>query len=155
MNVRSNIPALLVLLAGLIVPGVAAALPFEVLRSGLSSDALSPIAARTDIVRSEEELDALWRSLGRRSSFRPVVDFRRQTLVVCFLGMRPTGGYSVQGEDVQVRAGTLTVSLVETTPGACCVTTFSAVVPEIWIVTSPWQGPIDVEVRRVERNCCP
>ena len=154
MNRRSILLLAAVLTIGVLRSGAASAVPFETVSLARLGGILAPSSLQAEVVQSQEELESLWRSLGRTIA-PPEVDFRGHALVGVFLGMRGSSGYRVEVEDVQVRAGTMVVSVVETAPGPCCVVTFGATKPETWFLTVPWKHAVEVEVRRVERNCCP
>jgi len=148
------------MLAALVALGTVLAVParvdaqikFEVFDNKFGS-ARSPWTPTLKVIRSEEELQALWSSLGRYVA-PPDVDFRSHVVIAYFLGLRPTGGYRLEAERVEIRAGTMTVHLIEVTPGECCGTAQTATLPEIMISTIPWKGPVSVEVRREPRSCC-
>lgn len=130
-----------------------AQMPFEVLLQ--SNNPLgSPDASTVRLLQSQSELEALWRSLGRTIA-PPQVDFRRHSVVVYFLGRRATGGYRLSVDRVSVRAGTMILDVVETAPGDCCVTPQVGTSPAIWTTTTPWKGPVEVDLRTEYRNCCP
>jgi len=144
------LPALAILLG--IARPAQADIPFEVLFQS-SNPLRSPAAGTVVTIRSETELATLWQSLGRRVA-PPQINFHQHTLIVYFLGDRSTGGYRLSVESVDVRAGTLTLRVIETEPGPCCVTTQTAISPAIWITTIPWRGEVEVTLRRETRDCC-
>ena len=154
---RRNVQVLIGLgavIASLAMPSMAHAIPHQVIAStggGLPIQG----APGLRVIRSQEELADLWRASGRTLA-PPVVDFRRHTLVGYFLGMRGSTVYRLEVESVDVHAGTMTVQLIESTPGECCVTPMVGGAPNILIATIPWKGPVDVQVRREARaSCCP
>ena len=139
--------------ASLAMPHKANAIPYEVIAASPGGFPIQG-APTLKIVRSQEELAGLWRASGRNLA-PPVVDFRRHTLIGYFLGMRGSTVYRLEVESVAVRAGTMTVQLIESTPGECCVTPLGGGAPNILIATMPWKGPVDVQVRREARpSCC-
>ena len=147
---------ILILLAftAALVP-TADAVPFDVIAASPGLGALQPQQATLRVLHSSEELEDLWRSLGRNLA-PPTVEFRRHRLIAYFAGLRPTTGYRLSVESVDIRGGTMLLGLMETTPGTCCVTTGTSTSPDVWLTTLPWRGPVDVLVRRVPNaSCCP
>ena len=142
--------------ATLALPGWAdAQVPYDVIASGRGESALAPTTATLRVVRSESEFYALWHTaLGRNVASAPDADFRNHIVIAYFLGGRPTSGYYLEAERVEIRSGTMTVNLVEFFPGACCGAGLTATMPEIWISTIPWKGPAEVEMRREPHSCC-
>jgi hypothetical protein len=127
---------------------------YEVISSTTSGSARQPFTPTLRIIHSEEELQALWSSLGRNVA-PPRVEFRSHLVFAYFLGIRATTGFRLEAERVEIRAGTMTVKLVEVTPGDCCVTGQLATMPDIMISTIPWKGPVSIEVRQAAHSCCP
>jgi hypothetical protein len=140
--------------ASLAMPCEANAVPYDVIASSPGGWPIQG-APTLKIIRSQEELADLWRASGRSRSFLPEVDFRRQTVIGYFLSLRPSSGYRLAVEGIDVRAGTMTVQLIETTPGPCCVVLLTGGAPNILIATIPWHGPVDVQVRREAAPACP
>jgi hypothetical protein len=135
-------------------PGAEAQVPFEVIAASSLGAPRSPWTPTLEIIRSEAEFRALYRSLGRTLD-PPEVNFRNHAVVAYFLGMRGSTGYRLVAERVVFRSGTMTGHLTESPPGPGCGVGFSATFPDIMIATIPWKGPVEVEVRPEARSCCP
>jgi hypothetical protein len=109
------------MLAGLLVAALiqpAATSPARVLDRGAASLIEE---ARTVVATSPEQFAALWRQhAGSRP--QPAVDWTRETVVGVFLGMRHTGGYSVEIVSVDSKPGAVTVGYRERRPTADSLT---------------------------------
>lgn len=84
------------------------------------------------VVEDAEQWAQVWSRL--RGSQRPVpplpaVDFSQEVVVVAAMGTRPNGGYSIRVQAAAVHEGSLTVRVVETSPGSHCVTTQAITTP--------------------------
>lgn len=65
-------------------------------------------------LRDEKSWRRLWRRLSKEPP--PPVDFKRQQVVVVFLGLRPSGGYGVEIVEVAPTAAQLVIRFRERTP---------------------------------------
>jgi hypothetical protein len=59
----------------------------------------------------------------------PAIDFNTDAVIIASMGMRPTGGYSIEIESVQAAEGTLYVTVLERSPGTNCVVTQAVTAP--------------------------
>jgi PrcB C-terminal len=78
------------------------------------------------IVRDADGWNRLWTGSALRQPSEPrvlAVNWRTEMCVVAALGARPTGGYSVLIDMIEVVADHVTVAVWEIRPGPNCVTT--------------------------------
>ena len=97
------------------------------------------------LVRDRPRLIDLWtRGHGAELSppAVPEVDFDREAVIAVFLGERPTGGYGLRIDRVDLEGNDLFVDLVEVTPAAGSVTTQALTSP--WLMIRVLRGGIDV-----------
>lgn len=66
-----------------------------------------------EVIRSQQELDALFKELGHN---RMTVDFSAYNVVAVFMGQKNTGGYKITVEDVSVDDNTAHVLTKTTVP---------------------------------------
>jgi hypothetical protein len=84
------------------------------------------------VVEDAEEWAQVWSRLWNNQHPvppLPAVDFSREVVVVAAMGTRPNGGYSIRVQAAAVHEGSLTVRVVETSPGSRCVTTQAITTP--------------------------
>ncbi len=91
----------------------------RVLRRGTHS----PVTVAKNIVaRDQASYEAAWNQLfrgspvGNKPGPPPPVDFRKEMVLVVFMGQRNTGGYSVSVPKVEALGGKLIVSVEEKSP---------------------------------------
>jgi hypothetical protein len=70
----------------------------------------------------------------------PVVDFASDLLIVAAMGTMPTGGYSIDVDDVGVGGGNASISITEQSPGPTCVVTQSLTAPVTVVVVPKFAG---------------
>lgn len=80
--------------------------------------------------------DADWRALWSEATSNiapapepPAVDFGTEMVVVAAMGRRPSGGYSIEIDEVRRADGRLYASVVETSPGPGCFATQALTAP--------------------------
>ena len=73
------------------------------------------------IIRDDSSYARFWASLG--AGDRPAVDFSRDIVIAAAAGQRATGGNAIAVERVTRAGDGLAVEVVETSPGAGCMTT--------------------------------
>lgn len=83
--------------------------------------------SRRLVIRDANTWAAFWSELAVGD--RPAVDFTRDVVVAVAAGQRPTGGYEIVINNVSVRAGDLSVEVLETTPGPNCMTSAALTQP--------------------------
>jgi hypothetical protein len=104
---------------------------WDVLASG--NQAAGGEEAEYLIARSPEGLLTLWnRAYGTQLSPPPLpaIDFRRESVIAIFSGQRPTGGYSLNVQDVRLEDGGLIIDIVQTRPAPDAMVT--------QVLTHPW-----------------
>lgn len=96
------------------------------------------------VVRSQEELTALWTRIHANVQPKPTVpkvDFSKSIVVASFMGARTTGGFSVKLGDPGMKNGELAVPIITKLP--------TGMVTQA--TTSPWAARvIDVEDPKVK-----
>lgn len=80
------------------------------------------------IVRSQEEMEQLWK-FSSRDSTPPVVDFSERMLVVATAGERTSGGFGLGIDGAWQRGDTLIVLVTERLAGHGCAATMEVVYP--------------------------
>lgn len=79
------------------------------------------------VIRSQKEFEAFWQALYENRSPTPElpeVDFSQNMVVAAMLGVRPTGGYAIEVQEVAagVTAAAIHVQVRTTAPGDGCGT---------------------------------
>ena len=90
------------------------------------------------VIRDAQAWKALWETLG--SAEAPEADFGKQMALAVFLGLKPTGGYSVRFEKVETGKKEIRVRYAAKEPGGAIV---------IQALTAPYA------IRLVERSELP
>lgn len=104
------------LLAGCASPTTGRPVGWRTLSRGLTSGLTE---AKREVIRDEVTYFKLWADHAadaNRQALPPTVDFTREMVVVVALGNRPTGGYTVEIVDMEIRGKTLHVRVGERTP---------------------------------------
>jgi hypothetical protein len=108
------------------------------------------------VLRSQEELNDVWARLYRglpQPPAPPAVDFTRDMALFAALGTRPSGGHAVAIPRAALDGGVLRVEVVETRPGAGCMTTQALTYPVALVRVARHAGRVEF-VERVEANAC-
>lgn len=105
------------------------------------------------VLRSEDDLAAFWAGLhggstsagGDTSPDPPQIDFETQVVVGVVLGGRPSGGYSVDIDQVVANGseGTMRVEVTETVPGDACAVTQALTSPYVLATVDLQDEPVD------------
>jgi hypothetical protein len=105
-----------------------------------------------DPVEWEQVWARLWQGSHPVPSVPPV-DFGRELVVVAAMGGRPTGGYSIQVDQVRAYADHVTVHAVESSPDRGCVVTMAFTAP-VDVVKIP-RTALEIRFRttRTVRDC--
>ncbi|MBF0278496.1 MAG: protease complex subunit PrcB family protein [SAR324 cluster bacterium] len=99
---------------------------FETISKGNES-AISSL--RNEVIDSEEAWAALWKEHLPGSLEIPAIDFTNKEVIGVFSGTRSSGGYTLEIDQVTGNGDKITISYIETTPGANCFTTLSLTSP--------------------------
>lgn len=97
------------------------------------------------LVKSQEQLVSLWnKAYGSRLTVPslPDVDFRRETILVAFMGQQSSGGYGLDVLDVSVDGRDVYVDLEQITPAAGTLTTQALTSP--WLMLRVFRSDLDV-----------
>jgi hypothetical protein len=108
--------------------------------------------SRRLVIRDANAWAEFWSELGVGE--RPDVDFSRDLVVAVAAGQRPSGGHEIAVEQVSQSNGSLTIGVVETTPGPNCMTTASLTQPvDVVVVPSVNAKSWSFVERREVRGC--
>jgi PrcB C-terminal len=83
--------------------------------------------SRRLVIRDPDTWNRFWSELG--AGVRPEVDFSRDLVIAVASGERRSGGHEIAVERVSRTGGELRIEVVETGPGAGCVTTAALTQP--------------------------
>jgi hypothetical protein len=82
----------------------------------------------------------------------PSIDFTTEMIVVAAMGVKPTAGYQVSIASATEQAGSVSVTVVETTPGLCAVA--QGLTAPVVVAKLPLRrGPVTFSVTQQVRNC--
>ena len=84
------------------------------------------------VFNDAEEFSAFWSDLYESRTptpEQPDIDFENNTVVAVVMGVQPTGGYSIEVQDVGVKEGVTGIRILETEPGPGCGTTQALTMP--------------------------
>ncbi|TMQ03815.1 MAG: protease complex subunit PrcB family protein [Deltaproteobacteria bacterium] len=70
----------------------------------------------------------------------PAVDFTTSTVLVAAMGVRPTGGYAIAIDEVELHADAAAIAVDEQSPGPGCVVTASETTPVAVVVVPSFRG---------------
>lgn len=111
---------------------------------------------RRQVLRSQEEWADFWEEAfaGRDPvPERPAVDFAERIVVVAAMGERPTGGFSVEVEEVRTTEDGLRVVVREVSPGPECIVTQAFTQPVTAVAVPDGQEEVSFEERESVREC--
>ncbi len=119
---------------------------FETIEQGLQSGVH---ASKAVVIRDETAWNSLWmehkKNLASDTTVPvPAVDFSKEMVIAVFLGVRPTGGFSVSvtGISIPESAGGLSVSVEEVKPGRGCVVPMMITYPYQIVRLARIEGPV-------------
>ncbi len=95
-------------------------------------------------ISSQQQFLSTWnRAYGSQLSVPslPTIDFDRETLVAVFLGEKPSGGYSIEVQDVSLEDGDIYINMQKTEPAPGLITTQALTSP--WVFVRVLRGDID------------
>ncbi|HUF28917.1 MAG TPA: protease complex subunit PrcB family protein [Gemmatimonadaceae bacterium] len=84
------------------------------------------------VIRTSAEWEDLWSQVTANTTPRPeppAVDFAAEMVVVAAMGWRPSGGYSIEIEEVLAASGVLTAIVHERSPAPTCFVTAALTAP--------------------------
>ena len=93
--------------------------------------------SRRLVIRDPGTWSQFWSELG--AGVRPDVDFSRDLVIAVASGERTTGGHDIQVRSVTRVGGELRIEVLETSPGARCLTT-AALTQPVDVVVVPATG---------------
>lgn len=108
------------------------------------------------LIQSEQAWEEAWAQLAglvQPTPATPQVDFSAHHVVLVAMGERPSGGHVIGVDAIEQRQDTLFVSVVETSPGADCITTASMTQPVMAVSMPAVDAPVVFLDQRVTQNC--
>jgi hypothetical protein len=93
--------------------------------------------SRRLVIRDQGTWSQFWSELG--AGVRPEVDFSRDLVIAVASGERTSGGHDIQVQSVTRAGGELRIEVLETSPGAGCITT-TALTQPVDVVVVPGAG---------------
>lgn len=111
---------------------------------------------RRAVLRTEAEWRELWNEIAGRQVPPPEpleVDFELRMVIVAAMGSRPTGGHAIAIESVRAEGDRIVVGVVETSPGAGCMTTQAFTAPVVAVTVEKRPGDAVFVERAVSEPC--
>jgi hypothetical protein len=93
--------------------------------------------SRRLVIRDQGTWTRFWSELG--AGVRPDVDFSRDLAIAVASGERTSGGHDIEVRSVARTGGVLRIEVLETSPGARCLTT-AALTQPVDVVVVPATG---------------
>ena len=93
--------------------------------------------SRRLVIRDQGTWSQFWSELG--AGVRPEVDFSQDLVIAVASGERTSGGHDIQVQSVTRAGGELRIEVLETSPGAGCITT-TALTQPVDVVVVPGTG---------------
>jgi hypothetical protein len=84
----------------------------------------------------------------------PVIDFISDVVIVAAMGTEPTGGYSIEVDDVRVVGEDASISVVEKSPDSTCVVTDASTAPVAIVVVPTFAGHATF-IEHATKEVCP
>ena len=108
--------------------------------------------SRRLVIRDQGTWSQFWSELG--AGVRPEVDFSRDLVIAVASGERTSGGHDIQVRSVTRAGGELRIEVLETSPGAGCITT-TALTQPVDVVVVPAAGVTGWSFidRNLNRDC--
>ena len=108
------------------------------------------------IIRTQSEWREVWGRLAAGTippPEPPAVDFERRMVIMAALGVKPTGGYAIEIEDVRATPDSLYITVFETSPGPGCITTQAFTAPVAVVAVERHPGEPVFREREEIRDC--
>jgi len=83
----------------------------------------------------------------------PAVDFASHVVIVAAMGMKNSGGYSIDVNDVRTLAEDAWISITENSPGAMCITTAVITTPVAIVRVPRFAGQVTFLEHAVQNDC--
>nr|WP_290224985.1 protease complex subunit PrcB family protein [Trichocoleus desertorum] len=133
-------------------------LPIE--RNPLSTRSISE--SQLLVFRNQQEWANFWNSdaspdANPKKTVVPVVDFSHQQAIAVTLGSRPTGGFSIQIDQIEKleapQSQEWVVRYTEKVPGADCFVTQQTTTPTVFLLTAASDVPIRMQGKTLTDSC--
>ncbi len=122
-------------------------LPFRPLTSTSWSGYTAPAALRIDDAGQwRNAWDVIWKWTSPVPKV-PDVDFATDMVLVFAMGQRPTCGYAIAVESVEISGGAVRAHLVETSPGPVCVVCAAVTSPVTAVAVPLLPVPLETATR--------
>jgi hypothetical protein len=114
------------------------------------------------VFRNQQEWANFWNSnassdANPKKTVVPAVDFLDQQAIAVTLGSRPTGGFSIQIDQIEKLATSQSqewvVRYTEKVPGADCFVTQQTTTPTIFLLTAASDAPIRMQGKILTDSC--
>lgn len=137
------------------IPSSAVDLEAQPLTTG-SSPASQIEDSRRVVLKTAAEWERYWALFYGNVSPTPptpVIAFESEMVVIATSGMRASGGYTIQIEGVFESEGEVLVAVLETSPGALCMSTQALTAPATAVRVSASDSPVRFVERSEETPC--
>ncbi len=122
-----------------------------------ASSFMSAITDRRRLVIDEpEEWVDFWAELNANiapTPDAPAMDFDSHVVIAATMGQKPTGGYAIRIEEVSRTGEDLRVVVVETSPGAGCITTQALTAPATAVTVARPVGDVEFVEESEAEDC--
>lgn len=132
---------------------------FEVLDLG-ASPAMGPFVSdpKAMVFHNAQEWSQFWNQGSGGANRQPPgeIDFETQMVIGLTPGSRPTGGYRIEVDRIEVVDGQnqrWVVHYVEKAPDRSCFVTQQMTIPTAFIVTEPTEVPVDLQGKQQTYSC--
>ncbi len=108
------------------------------------------------VIEEPEEWADFWAQLNANISPAPdppFIDFDSHVVLAATMGLQPTGGYVIRIEEVSRTGEDLRVAVVETSPGAGCITTQAFTAPATAVTVARPIGEVEFVEEAEAQDC--
>ena len=113
--------------------------------------------AQQIVIKSADEWAKMWKETNQNFEPMPplpVVDFSKDWVIGCMMGMKSSGGYNAKIKEITVSGDVLKVTVTHTSPGKNCMSIDMITLPySFYIVEHYKQSKTDFEVVSVSKDC--
>lgn len=109
------------------------------------------------MIKSEDEWTKVWKETNQ--SFepmppKPAVDFTKNWVIACMMGMKRSGGHSLKIKDLTVNGDALKISIENTSPGKNCMSVDMITYPYAFYTIEHFkQSKVTFESTAVSKDC--
>jgi hypothetical protein len=138
-------------------------IPFQILPVGHSPLSTQFVAEpQLLLFQNHQDWSNFWNSNASpetnvKKTTVPSVNFSRQQAIAVTLGSRPTGGFSIQIDQIEhlktLQSQEWVIHYTERVPGADCFVTQQTTAPTIFLLTAPSDAPIRMQGKTLTDSC--